>query len=319
MLTVDPAERPNVFTVLEAVRRLQGAQMDPQLRSIGAKLRARRALDFAHQPQPSSEVQPVQHTVQPTSSEPAAPSGANQENEGDLLSFGDSPYKSQSATAAVPPHVQSQSAATIGKSVLPGHSSPALQSSGSGAEGSRNTKSTRRKEEPNLFWADEPPVTRALPLPKTTPPPKPPAPAFFSTGPVPGTKKGTSGAAHDDDWTDFKAAFGGKEAMPASGPGRPGVSVPAGLWTGASSTSSTLGGGKAALLAPVRQALSSGGVSAPLASAPAISADSSRSWASSSQTGTNVSASASANTSRDAVADFSDLIDALPDGFGTRK
>jgi serine/threonine protein kinase len=46
MLTVDPAKRPDSFTILEVVCRLQGREMDADIREIGARLRERRRRDF---------------------------------------------------------------------------------------------------------------------------------------------------------------------------------------------------------------------------------------------------------------------------------
>jgi serine/threonine protein kinase len=47
MLTVDVSRRADSFTILEAVARLRGAQMDGRLRSIGKELRLRRGSDLA--------------------------------------------------------------------------------------------------------------------------------------------------------------------------------------------------------------------------------------------------------------------------------
>jgi serine/threonine protein kinase len=67
MLTVDPAERPDSFTVLEAVSRLQGRDMDPELRKIGTKLRERRRRDFAgHSPSAQSVLEEGASARQPS-------------------------------------------------------------------------------------------------------------------------------------------------------------------------------------------------------------------------------------------------------------
>lgn len=47
MFTISPADRPDVFTVCEVVKRLQGLEMDPGVREVGASLRRHRAKDFA--------------------------------------------------------------------------------------------------------------------------------------------------------------------------------------------------------------------------------------------------------------------------------
>lgn len=48
MLTVSPAERADSFTVLEAIRRLQGSEIGSELKRTGNALRSRRVRDFAN-------------------------------------------------------------------------------------------------------------------------------------------------------------------------------------------------------------------------------------------------------------------------------